>query len=609
MRPSPDSTSEDPSSPSSSSSSPSYKEDTWVHKRPAAFMSSGDAKWIGHWFRWRGLDDTFIDQTTESPKFDIVYTWVNGSDPALQDLRHEYQSRSPIFEMEGAGDAETIESVTTRRFRDMDELRYSVRSTAQHANNMYRKIHLLTTETKPDQGQVPVWLDQTSSNQIDTVHHSTIFADKSHLPSFNSLAIESNMHRIPALTDIFMYLNDDVFLGTTMLSSDIWTELYGFVFHMEGSLLVPPTIRATESNPLNVGEWSSLQYSNYLLSQRFGPRYRAYLAHVPHVLSVSMLSEIQEQWPRDFDATSSHRFRGEGEARDVQVSFFMAHYVLEMLRETQLESYWNYRLDENQDGELDWSERQALIEMTKSWNEGQTQPGSMRHSRPSLISGYDRVLKRVGVPMSGSSIYRLAGLDGYPFLLQGSDTSKTIPLVPIVDAQGSEHQPQSPYRNYEPPQSRTCQLDLQFCLGDDFVDPTVQSISSKQSRQIFERLTAREFHCGDCLLQMLMQHPIQGGMSSWMPQDEESAAFQKVVYRTKRYNYVLGTSDYSFIALQDAKGSQENLDNLLAARETKAFFCINDDYPDDISLQNQIHGIFKNFLDTRFPISSPWEKP
>jgi hypothetical protein len=405
-----------------------------------------------------------------------------------------------------------------------------------------------------------------------------------------------------------MYLNDDVFLGTTMLSSDIWTELYGFVFHMEGSLLVPPTIRPTESNPLNVGEWSSLQYSNYLLSQRFGPRFRAYLAHVPHVLSVSMLSEIQEQWPTDFDATSSHRFRGEGEARDIQVSFFMAHYVMEKLRETQLESYWTYRLDQDEDGYLDWSERQGLIDMVESWNLGQQRYGNMRHSRLSMIAGYERILKRVGVPLSGSTLYRLAGLDGYPFLLQDSDTSRTVPVTPTMDAEGRQKAAQSPYRNYEVPQSRRCQLDLQFCLGSDFMDSSVPSIPATKARQIFERLAFQEFHCGDCLLQILMQHPHEGGMSAWMPQDESSIAFQKVVQKVKRYNYVLGTSDYSFIALQDANGSKTNLDNLLAARNSKAFFCINDDYPDDLDLQNQIHGTFKNFLDTRFPQSSPWEK-
>ncbi|KAF9212110.1 hypothetical protein BGZ59_007209 [Podila verticillata] len=103
-----------------------------------------------------------------------------------------------------------------------------------------------------------------------------------------------------------------------MLPSDIWTPLYGFVFHMEGSLLVPPTIRPIEANLVHIGEWGSLQVSNFLLSQRFGPLYRA--------------------------NTSS---AGEGEARDIQVSFFMAHYVVEKLRETQLESYWIHWLDQN----------------------------------------------------------------------------------------------------------------------------------------------------------------------------------------------------------------------------------------------------------------------
>jgi len=405
-----------------------------------------------------------------------------------------------------------------------------------------------------------------------------------------------------------MYLNDDVFLGTTMLPSDIWTELYGFVFHMEGGLLVPPTIRLTEANPLNVGEWSSLQFSNYLLSQRFGPRFRAYLAHVPHVLSVSMLSEIQDQWPQEFDSTSSHRFRGEGDARDIQVSFFMAHYVMEKLRETQLASYWTYRLDQNGDGSLDWDEREALIDMVESWNQGQQTPGHPRNARPSMIAGYERVLKRVGTPLSGSTSYRLAGLDGYPFLLQNSDTSKTIPVA-TKDSEGNDVQPQPPYRNYENSQSRTCQLDLHFCLGENFSTSSVPSISVAETRRTFERLAFQEFHCGDCLLQMLMHHPEEGGMGAWMPQDEDSVAFQKVVQDVKKYNYVLGTSDYSFYALQDVQGATRNLENLLTARNSKAFFCINDDYPDNPDLEKQIYGIFKNFLDTRYPVSSPWEKP
>ena len=45
------------------------------------------------------------------------------------------------------------------------------------------------------------------------VPHREIFGDTGRLPTFNSQAIESRLHRIPGLAEHFLYLNDDVFLG------------------------------------------------------------------------------------------------------------------------------------------------------------------------------------------------------------------------------------------------------------------------------------------------------------------------------------------------------------------------------------------------------------
>jgi hypothetical protein len=161
---------------------------------------------------------------------------------------------------------------------------------------------------------------------------------------------------------------------------------------------------------------------------------------------------------------------------------------------------------------------------------------------------------------------------------------------------------------YEKPQKRTCQLDLVFCFREEFLNPNVASIPMAQSRNIFHRLAFEEFHCGDCLLEILMQHPDMGGMAAWMPSDEASLAFQEVAAKVKRYNYVIGTSDYSFIALRDPEGSQRDLDGILKNKNNKVFLCINDDFTDDTLIQSQIHNTFKKFLDTRFPMASPWEK-
>ena len=59
------------------------------------------------------------------------------------------------------------------------------------------------------------------------VNHDEIFADASHLPSFSSPAIESNLHRIPGLSRRFIYFNDDVMLGAPTYPEDFHSPSTG----------------------------------------------------------------------------------------------------------------------------------------------------------------------------------------------------------------------------------------------------------------------------------------------------------------------------------------------------------------------------------------------
>jgi hypothetical protein len=366
-----------------------------------------------------------------------------------------------------------------------------------------------------------------------------------------------------------MYLNDDVFLGTPILPSDVWTPLYGFVFHLEPSLLVPPQIFELAKDTVEVGEWNSLTYSNNLLSKQFGPRHRAYLAHIPHVLSTPMLQEIEDIWPEEFAATSSHRFRGEGQGMDIQVSFFMAHYVLERLRETQLTSYWLHRLDANQDGVLDWSERNQLIQRIELWNSKTAEnDGNGNHPAkfPSFLEGAYESLQQLGYEAPNSTVYRLAGLDGYPFMLKNASTTSS-----------ASNSDKTAYNYYEDTRLRTCNLNIDFCLGPIFTDRTIRGINSTTSSEIFQRLAFTEFHCGDCLLHMLRMTATEPGLASEiMPLNKESVAFSTVSADLARYSYVIGTSDYSFVLLREPEGAKKTLDDIWESRNTKSFICIND---------------------------------
>ena len=69
-----------------------------------------------------------------------------------------------------------------------------------------RHIFLVTN------GQVPNWLD-TDHPKLTIMTHAQLFPNKTHLPTFSSPAIESHLHRIPGISEHFIYFNDDVMLG------------------------------------------------------------------------------------------------------------------------------------------------------------------------------------------------------------------------------------------------------------------------------------------------------------------------------------------------------------------------------------------------------------
>lgn len=174
-------------------------------ERTRGYRASKD--WQGQWYRWRALNPSKIEQQTDDlTKFDIVYTWVNGSDPLFQTMRLDSQKNHPMFQKSLSENAKQIDTTTKRRYRDMDELRYSLRSTIDYASQFFRRIHIVTAEVAPSKPQIPSWLIQKPGSPVQIVSHNTIFPNSSHLPSYNSLAIESQFINIPGLTDIVSFV-------------------------------------------------------------------------------------------------------------------------------------------------------------------------------------------------------------------------------------------------------------------------------------------------------------------------------------------------------------------------------------------------------------------
>lgn len=124
---------------------------------------------------------------------DFVVTWVDMDDPRWKDDFEKYSGRR----------REEKNSTSAARFRDHGFLKYWFRGVEQYAP-WVRKVHFVTC------GQKPEWLDQTNP-KLHLVDHKD-FIPAQFLPIFNSASIEMWMHRIPGLSERFVYFNDDFFI-------------------------------------------------------------------------------------------------------------------------------------------------------------------------------------------------------------------------------------------------------------------------------------------------------------------------------------------------------------------------------------------------------------
>lgn len=124
---------------------------------------------------------------------DLVYLWVNGNDPKWLAKRNAC-----------VGGFTTAEGNCKGRYVDNDELKFSLRSIEKYAPWIH-KIYIVTDN------QIPEWLD-TSNPKIQIVDHTEIMPDEC-LPCFNSVVIEHHLHRIPGLSEHFLYANDDMYIN------------------------------------------------------------------------------------------------------------------------------------------------------------------------------------------------------------------------------------------------------------------------------------------------------------------------------------------------------------------------------------------------------------
>jgi hypothetical protein len=242
---------------------------------------------------------------------DVVYTWVDGSDPQWIARNREALVKN--------GFPEPAKSL---RFANHEELRYSMRSIERYMP-WVRRIFLVTDHQRPS------WLKDGES-KVTIVDHSEIFPDRKCLPTFNSTAIEANLHRIPGLGERYVYFNDDMMIGTPFEPEDFFSpdgRPYSFTFDYSNFKKkdkflrsLPNIYRYFQAMNLKFWIWRNkdrlppfsvkLRHSRLMIICRLNkvlPFYKT--KHTPMVHTLTEARRVEEIFKDDFAICRSHPFR------------------------------------------------------------------------------------------------------------------------------------------------------------------------------------------------------------------------------------------------------------------------------------------------------------
>ncbi|SEB57774.1 Stealth protein CR1, conserved region 1 [Paramicrobacterium humi] len=256
---------------------------------------------ITRWGReWPTLENMFADLASDVTfDIDVVFSWVDGS--SVEYRRRRAARMAGVLVGEG-DDSEA-------RFRQIDELKYALRSIYMFAP-WVRRIFIATDSPAPR------WLKRHPRVMI--VPAEKHFADPSVLPTYNSHAVESQLHHIPGLAEHFLYSNDDMFFGR-QVSPSLFFSPGGVTKFVEART----RIGLGDTDPTRSGYENAARVNRELLRGRFGKITTRHLEHCAAPLRVSVLNEMEQEFAEEFRRTAASRFRS---ATDISVTNSLYHY-------------------------------------------------------------------------------------------------------------------------------------------------------------------------------------------------------------------------------------------------------------------------------------------
>ena len=253
-------------------------------------------------------------------QIDFVIPWVDGTDPIWKEERNRYCNNHKQDES---------------RFRDWGTLPYWFRAIEAYAPWVNR-IFFVTC------GHIPQWLNTAHPKLTVITHESYIPAE--YLPTFSSNTIELNLHRIPELSEHFVYFNDDTFINGPVTPEDFFCN----GLPRNCAVLEPfspvdpydayPHILLNDMAFLNkhfskygvlknhFTKWYHPIYGKYLLKNLYFTPGKLFSGlrnlHIPTSMCKSTFQKIWNLEPQLLHATCQNRFRSNNDVNQNIMSYY-----------------------------------------------------------------------------------------------------------------------------------------------------------------------------------------------------------------------------------------------------------------------------------------------
>lgn len=236
-------------------------------------------------------EDETVARAASPTTVDIVYLWVDGSDPVWRSKRNAAFTQ---WNLQNPDDLAAFGN-TAGRYRDNDELLFNLRALERFFPE-HGHVYLVTD------GQTPAWLQP--SDTLTVIDHRDLFPQGTQWV-FDSGHIESYLHHIEGLSERFFYMNDDVFFGA-MVDVDWWFGDRLKVFSELGRVPDYDVLQQEESALVNASllsrDWLSQRYPHY----RHDPRV---YSHSPRPMLKSAMVELERIAAELFMQVRSTAFR------------------------------------------------------------------------------------------------------------------------------------------------------------------------------------------------------------------------------------------------------------------------------------------------------------